>query len=107
MILFELNFMIVRIVKVTLTPGKRLDFINLFRQVRTKISDSKGCMHVEVLTDSDNPDVAFTISHWATSNDLERYRQSELFASTWPNAKKLFAAPAEAWSLCQDESQND
>lgn len=91
--------MIIRIVKITLQPNRRKDFISLFDLVSQDILGFNGCLHVEIMLDSENENVAFTYSHWKSADDLEKYRQSALFAGTWSKAKMLFAQKAEAWSL--------
>ena len=99
--------MIVRIVKVTLLPGRRSDFISLFHSVSASICNMPGCQGVEVFNDNLHPDIAFTLSSWNSPNDLENYRMSELFATTWSTAKQLFASRAEAWSLEPVNNQPD
>ncbi len=91
--------MIIRIVKVTLLPGKRNDFLRLFSSVCPDIRAFPGCNGVEVLSDTTHPDLAFTISRWDSEDHLEAYRQSQLFTDTWRQARQLFAARADAWSL--------
>lgn len=41
----------------------------------------------------------FTLSHWESEENLEQYRQSELFKSTWAKTKVLFREKAQAWTL--------
>ena len=91
--------MLVRIVKMTFQPDKVPEFLEIFRLSQRKIRAFPGCMHLELLRDAVRADVFFTYSHWQTAADLESYRQSEFFESTWTKTKKLFAAKAEAHSL--------
>ena len=91
--------MITRIVKITLAPGKRNDFITLFNTVSPSIHAFTGCLEVEIMKDIQNENIAFTYSRWQSENDLENYRKSNLFEGTWSKAKLMFAQKAEAWSL--------
>jgi heme-degrading monooxygenase HmoA len=43
--------------------------------------------------------VFFTYSYWETEQDLENYRNSELFDTVWSFTKKLFNDKPEAWSV--------
>lgn len=93
--------MITRIVKVTLLPGKREDFIALFKNVFPSIKNAEGCLHVEILLDCNHDQIAFTYSQWRSEEDLNNYRNSSLFEGTWAKARLLFAQKAEAWSMQQ------
>ena len=46
----------------------------------------------------DKDNILFTYSSWNAAEDLENYRNSELFKETWSYVKSLFEAKAEAWS---------
>jgi heme-degrading monooxygenase HmoA len=91
--------MIVRIVKISLMPGKRTAFMSLFSQVSQSIREFKGCRDVMLLKDISDDNIAFTYSLWESEEDLENYRRSELFNGVWSKAKLLFEKKAEAWSL--------
>jgi len=91
--------MIVRIVKISLLPGKRTAFMSLFGQVSPAIRNFKGCLDVKLLKDIGDDGIAFTYSLWQSEKDLEDYRRSELFNGVWSKAKLLFDKKAEAWSL--------
>ena len=41
----------------------------------------------------------FTYSYWNSENDLNEYRNSELFAKVWAETKPMFAEKAQAWSV--------
>lgn len=75
-----------------------VEFKNIFKTVKLKILSSKGCLHLELLQDKNNPSVLFTHSVWNDEQDLEQYRNSELFKTTWSKTKKLFGDRPEAWS---------
>jgi len=91
--------MITRIVKMTFQPEKVDEFIAVFRDAKPKIENFEGCRGVELLRDVEQPNVFFTLSIWNTHPALERYRESELFNTTWSKAKALFSARPEAWSV--------
>lgn len=83
----------------TFVPGKVNDFLEVFNDAKNKILSCEGCKHVELLKDIEKPGVLFTYSHWENPEHLEKYRNSELFKTTWAKTKILFAEKAEAWSL--------
>ena len=93
--------MITRIVKMTFRPEEVARFTELFEGWRHKIIAFPGCDHLELLRDTDRPNIFFTYSVWRTAADLEAYRTSDVFASVWPVVKQLFAAPAEAWTVAR------
>ena len=91
--------MIIRIVKMTFLPDKTEEFLKVFHQSKDKIRNFEGCEHLELLRDIRQPNVFFTYSYWKSEDDLNRYRNSELFQTTWTKTKVLFSAKPEAWSL--------
>jgi heme-degrading monooxygenase HmoA len=97
--------MIIRIVKMTFQSGKTNDFLDIFNQRKERIAACNGCSYVSLQHDIENPAIFFTISKWNSENDLENYRNSELFKETWKLTKALFEKPAEAWSV-QPEFQS-
>jgi hypothetical protein len=80
-------------------PEETANFEKLFREVYPKISTFPGCSGVTLLRDINNPAIYFTYSLWNGPDDLERYRNSELFKGTWAMTKILFENKAEAWSV--------
>ncbi|MGQ0827201.1 MAG: putative quinol monooxygenase [Bacteroidota bacterium] len=98
--------MIIRIVKMTFEPKKVKEFTKIFNASKKHIRNFEGCSHLELLYDSNSPHVFFTYSYWESEDDLERYRNSDLFKNTWNKTKVLFAANAVAWSLVQSEVIN-
>ena len=93
--------MIIRIVKMTFAPEKVNDFLEIFNSSKQHIRNFKGCTHLELLNDINSPNIFFTYSYWQTENDLNTYRNSELFERVWSKTKILFSAKAEAWSVEQ------
>ncbi len=70
----------------------------IFEQSKEKIRAFPGCLHLELLCDLDKANVRMTYSLWESPEALERYRQSELFQTTWTATKKLFADKPVAFS---------
>ncbi|MCE9539496.1 MAG: antibiotic biosynthesis monooxygenase [Bacteroidetes bacterium] len=91
--------MIIRIVKMTFKPDKVADFSKIFDESKQYIRNMEGCSHLELFNDINSPTIFFTYSHWQSENDLNNYRNSELFKGVWGKTKILFAAKAEAWSV--------
>lgn len=71
----------------------------IFGQSKDRIRAFPGCRHMELLRQTGQPNVLFTLSIWDNEAALEAYRQSELFQTTWAKMKILFAEKAEAWSV--------
>jgi quinol monooxygenase YgiN len=91
--------MITRIVKLHFQEEKVTDFLSLFDQVVTKVNAFPGCQEMHMLRDINNPTVFITHSLWDSEEDLNKYRDSELFQSIWPTIKPWFAEKPQAWSL--------
>ena len=91
--------MIIRIVKLTIRSEEIANFQDLFTGWEPRIRSFPGCRYLALLHDVNDPRVFFTYSHWDGPDDLEGYRNSELFARVWPRTKALFAAPPEAWTV--------
>jgi quinol monooxygenase YgiN len=90
--------MIVRIVRLTFRPEHVEDFLHIFEESKRLIRGSDGCHGVRLMRDVQQHNVFFTVSEWQSEAHLERYRESELFRSTWARTKVLFAAPPVAHS---------
>jgi|SRR5690554_5094590 len=90
--------MIIRIVKMTFRVDEIDNFKTVFENSKDKIRNFPGVQHLELLQGTDAPNVFFTYSYWKTAEDLENYRHSELFKTTWSKTKPLFEKKAEAWS---------
>lgn len=90
--------MIVRIVSMTFKKENVELFLNIFNSNIENIAGFKGCLSVKLLQDSDNKNRFFTISEWAKAEDLQSYRESELFKNTWNKTKTLFEDKPFAWS---------
>lgn len=90
--------MIVRIVKLRISQDKKEKLISIFKENKHHIIDSKGCIKVELLQDKNKQNIFFTYSHWESEEDLNAYRNSEVFGKIWKATKATFCEPAEAWS---------
>jgi len=90
--------MLTRIVRLTFVPDREGDFLEIFKASEALIRGFDGCRGVRLMHDMDADNVFFTISEWESAAHLERYRQSEVFRSTWSRTKLLFSAPPLAHS---------
>lgn len=93
--------MIVRIVKMKFRQEEVENFLKLFHEVENKIRNYEGCKGLQLLRQTDDPTTLFTYSLWDSEENLNHYRFSELFKSTWAKTKILFADEPKAWSLIQ------
>ncbi len=91
--------MILRIVRMSFSPDKIQDFIKIFNESKTAIEASEGCFNVKLYVDHEHSNVYYTKSKWISPEALEKYRQSDLFKSTWARTKVLFNDSAQAHSL--------
>ncbi|HWY13167.1 MAG TPA: antibiotic biosynthesis monooxygenase family protein [Bacteroidia bacterium] len=91
--------MIKRIVKMSFQPDKVEEFKTIFKTNWKLIAGFKGCSHVELLQDKIHPNIFFTFSIWENENDLNVYRDSELFEKVWSRTKVLFNDKPQAWSV--------
>lgn len=95
--------MITRIVKMSFNPESVETFRVIFYGSKKMISEFEGCLDLDLFKDTKDDSTYFTISRWRTENDLNNYRESYLFRSTWSKVKPLFSKKAEAWSLVQSD----
>jgi len=91
--------MIRRIVKMKFKEDNIQDFIEIFEKSKPAILNMKGCLCVELWKDNHNETIMFTISKWESIADLNNYRDTDFFKSTWKLTKSLFSEKAQAWSL--------
>ena len=96
--------MFVRIVKMSFQADKVELFLENFNQNKTKIRNTKGCQLLELYRDKASPSIFFTYSYWQTEQDLEVYRNSDLFKNIWSKTKVLFNDKPSAWSVNKIES---
>jgi quinol monooxygenase YgiN len=91
--------MITRIVQMTFDPARVAVFLAVFEESKHRIASFPGCLHLELNYQADQPNVLYTISRWNSEADLQNYRSSELFLTTWAKTKVLFAGKPQAWTL--------
>jgi heme-degrading monooxygenase HmoA len=91
--------MLIRIVKLGFHPEHIPAFLENFELMKTKIRNAPGNRFLELYQDKNDTTIFFTYSHWETEQDLENYRNSELFYDIWTFTKKLFNIKPEAWSV--------
>jgi quinol monooxygenase YgiN len=89
----------IRIVKLTFSPAHRQDFIDLVAKFKDQIRSYPGCQGVDFLNDRLNENIFFTYSHWDAPENLDAYRNSELFNKVWSKVKVWFSDKPEAWSV--------
>jgi len=96
--------MFVRIVKMGFEASKIETFLQNFNNNKEKIRNSKGCRLLELYRDKKEPTLFFTYSYWETEQDLENYKNSDLFKVVWAKTKVLFNQKPEAWSVDKFDS---
>ena len=91
--------MIIRIVKLMISKEKTKDFCSFFKIKKSQIEEFNGCIKVELLQDTKEPNLYFTYSHWKDKKSLDNYRNSVFFKNVWKKTKLYFCGKPEAWSL--------
>ncbi len=91
--------MFIRIVKLSFHEENIPAFLENFELMKEKIRIAPGNRFLELYQDKNNKSIFFTYSYWETEQDLENYRNSELFDGIWSFTKKLFNDRPEAWSV--------
>lgn len=91
--------MFIRIVKLSFHLENIPAFLENFELMKEKIRNAPGNRFLELYQDKNNKCIFFTYSYWETEQDLENYRNSELFDGIWNFTKKLFNDKPEAWSV--------
>ncbi|MBK8056266.1 MAG: antibiotic biosynthesis monooxygenase [Saprospiraceae bacterium] len=90
---------ILRIVRLSFSEDKVEDFIEIFENSKSLIRAFEGCQGLRLYRDHLHQNVFYTYSLWKSNDDLEKYRNSELFKSTWQKTKLLFNTKPMAFSL--------
>jgi len=91
--------MLTRIVKMSFEASKIEAFLENFNQSKEEIRNVKGCRLLEIYRDKNNSNIFFSYSHWESEEDLNSYRNSDLFKNIWGKTKILFNNKPEAWSV--------
>lgn len=90
----------------TFKPEETNAFLELFDSVKDQIRNFEGCQHLELWRQKGTPHIMFTFSIWEHDDNLEAYRKSKLFGTTWEKTKAKFSGKPEAWSVEQLVSSN-
>ncbi len=90
--------MLLRVVRMTFDPAQVAAFLALFEATKARIRAQHGCLSMALGRDTADAAVFCTYSRWESEAALNAYRQSALFGEVWPATKRLFAAPAVAFS---------
>lgn len=88
----------IRVVKLSFKSEHIHDFKLFFDERKMKIRSVEGCSHLELWQDIHDEGVFFTYSIWNSNDDLNRYRESELFQETWGTVKQWFKQKPMAFS---------
>jgi len=91
--------MLVRIVKMSFHEENIDAFLENFNQMKEKIRNAPGNNFLELYQNKNNKEQFFTYSYWDSEEDLNNYRNSELFYDVWNFTKVLFNEKPEAWSV--------
>lgn len=91
--------MITRIVRLSIRPEQENLFLEHFNAVCKDIRNFPGCQHLELMRDADEACIFYTLSKWNSVAQLEDYRKSPLFKSTWDKVKPMFSEAARAFSM--------
>ncbi len=91
--------MFVRIVKMSFHPEYIDRFLANFDKKKEFIRNSPGCRLLELYRGKQDENIFFTYSYWDKEEDLENYRNSELFKEVWAETKVLFDDRPQAWSV--------
>ncbi len=90
--------MLIRIVRMTFENDKVEEFLEIFEKSKKMIRNFPGCTHLELHRDYSSKNIYITYSNWKNEEDLNNYRNSELFKNVWTATKALFSAPPIAFS---------
>ena len=90
---------IIRIVRLSFEERGIDEFFSIFEESKNLIRSFEGCTCLELLKDHNHSNVFYTHSKWKSNDALEKYRESELFKTTWQKTKLLFNAKPQAFTL--------
>lgn len=90
--------MLIRIVKLTISPVHLDTFFVHFDKHKLSIAAFPGCKGMKLLKGISDSSLIITYSHWENEAALNTYRQSEIFTELWSKIKPMFCEKPEAWS---------
>ncbi len=91
--------MLIRIVKMRFETDRIEEFLHNFDRIKERIRNYPGCRLLELYRDREDPRVFFTYSYWNSEQDLQSYRDSDLFRDVWKETRTMFSDRPEAWSV--------
>ena len=77
----------------------RVEYKIIFKTTQPLIENQAGCKSVSLKQNIHQPNMFFTYSIWKTEEDLNAYRDTDLFIQVWKKIKAHFTHKAQAWSL--------
>jgi len=84
-----------RLVRMSFKTDHISDFMEVFEDSKEKIRNFPGCLALNLIVDVEDPSIIYTSSIWRAIEDLENYRNSELFIQTWRKTKIHFKEKAQ------------
>jgi quinol monooxygenase YgiN len=79
-----------RLVRMSFQTDRISDFMEVFEDSKEKIRNFPGCLALNLIVDFEDSSIIYTSSIWRAIEDLENYRNSELFIQTWRKTKIHF-----------------
>ena len=83
-----------RLVRMSFQTDRISDFMEVFEDSKEKIRNFPGCLALNLIVDFEDSSIIYTSSIWRAFEDLENYRNSELFIQTWRKTKIHFKEKA-------------
>lgn len=90
---------LVRIVYLYFEEEYSTTFNQVFLKYKPILLQQVGCQNVQLYQVEGQSQDFVTISQWRNKDDLERYRQSDVFRKMWSNLKPHFYQKPNAHSL--------
>jgi len=84
-----------RLVRMSFQTDRISDFMEVFEDSKEKIRNFPGCLALNLIVDFEDSSIIYTSSIWRAIEDLENYRNSELFIQTWRKTKIHFKEKAK------------
>jgi heme-degrading monooxygenase HmoA len=81
--------------------GKGAEFEKIFARTHNSLVKVKGCSELKLIKDEEDPNTYVTTSVWDSIDDLDAYRNSDLFKVLWEEIKPLFNGSPEAHTMIQ------
>ena len=97
--------MLIRLVRLPASPETLPALRATLAEVMPTVRQQAGCTHLELRADHDAPHVLYTLSHWESDADLQRYRRSEIFGKIWPRLKVHLRERPSAFSLVAPDGE--